>query len=648
MSGNNHHTKFSAAGVLITLGIIFGDIGTSPLYVIKAIIGDHVISKELVYGGMSCVFWTLLIITTFKYVFLALNADNKGEGGIFALYALLRRYKIQWTLIAAMIGCAALIADGFITPPISSSSPIEGLTIIFPNLQTVPIVITILTFLFLIQQFGTNIVGKAFGPIMLIWFTMIGILGFLEILNHPSILQALNPYYGLNLVMNYPGGFWLLGAVFLCTTGGEALYSDLGHCGKQNIRVSWYYVIVCLLLNYLGQSALVMTYEGSVVPADVRPFYALMPEWFLIYGIAIATVATIIASQALISGCFSLVNEAMKLRLWINLKVNYPTVSKGQIYIPAINWLLFAGCLAVILIFRESENMEAAYGLAITVNMLMTTSLLTLLLILRKKPPMAVYSMAFIFVIIEGAFFISNLKKFFHGGWFAVLIGVILFIGIYSLYRARKIRERHIQMVKLDDYVPILMELSEDKTVAKEATNLVYMAVSSSIKKIDSSIMYSIFKKTPKRADVYWFVHVDISDEPYEKNYTVKTIVPQKMFFVNLTFGFKVEHKVNLMFSRIVEDMVKNGEVDEISRYPSLRNHNMPADFKFIMVNSKVSADDEISYGNQLVLKIFGFLKSLSLPNHVDFGLEMSNVEVETVPINVAPPKNIRLERKEA
>jgi KUP system potassium uptake protein len=647
MSGNHNHSKFSAAGVLITLGIIFGDIGTSPLYVIKAIIGEHVISKELVYGGMSCVFWTLMITTTFKYVYLALNADNKGEGGIFALYALLRRYKIQWTLIAAMIGCAALIADGFITPPISISSAIEGLTIIFPNLQTVPIVIAILTFLFLIQQFGTNIVGKAFGPIMFIWFTMIGVLGFIEILNHPSILQALNPYYAFNLLANYPSGFWLLGAVFLCTTGGEAMYSDLGHCGKQNIRVSWSYVIICLLLNYFGQSAFVMTYEGSVVPEAIRPFYGLMPEWFLIYGIAIATVSAVIASQALITGCFTLVNEAMKLRLWINLKVNYPTVSKGQIYIPAINWFLFSGCLAVVLIFQKSANMEAAYGLAITIDMLITTSLLSLLLILRKKPPIAIYSMAALFVFIEGAFFISNLKKFTHGGWFTTLIGLILFIGIYCLYRARKIRDRHIQMVKLDEYVPILMDLSEDETVPREATNLVYMAVSPNIKRIDSNIMYSIFKKTPKRADVYWFVHVDISDEPYEKNYTVKTIVPKKMFFVNLTFGFKVEHKVNLMFSRIVEDMVKNGEVDQISRYPSLRNHNMAADFKFIMVNSKVSADDEISYGNQLVLKIFGFLKSLSLPNHVDFGLEMSNVEVETVPINVAPPKNIRLERKE-
>jgi KUP system potassium uptake protein len=651
--GNNprgqHGVPLSAAGVLITLGIIFGDIGTSPIYVMNAIMSGHDISKDLVYGGLSCVFWTLMLITTFKYVYLALNADNKGEGGIFALYALVRRYKVTWTVFPAIIGCASLVADGFITPPISISSAVEGLRLINPKIdahEVQIIVIVILAGLFIFQQFGTKVVGGIFGPVMLIWFTMIGVLGINQIMEYPDVIHALNPMYAVKLLTQYPGGFWLLGAVFLCTTGGEALYSDLGHCGKSNIRVSWGFVIVMLLLCYFGQAAhLIREYDGKHWPDGVSTFYSIMPKWFLPIGISIATLATIIASQALITGCFTLVNEAIKLRLWANLKVIYPTAHQGQIYIPAINWFLFAGCIAVVLIFKESANMEAAYGLAITINMLMTTMLLTYWMYVQRKPAIVVWGIPLILVTIESVFFVSNLLKFTHGGWFTFAISVVLFLGMWVFYQARKLRKKHTEFVAIKDYIEPLKDLMKDETIPKEANNLVFLSMANDKSHIDSNIIYSIFRKRPKRADIYWFVHVDITNEPYGATYSVDTVIPRRCFFIRLSFGFKVEHKVNLMFNKIVEEMVANGEVDELSHYPSLRKYNMPADFKFILLNSRVAIDDALTPYDQFIIKGYRFIKKISLSTAEDFGLELTNVEEEMVPITVAPSTKIELKR---
>jgi len=638
--------QLTAAGVIITLGIIYGDIGTSPIYVLNAIVSGHVITPELLYGGLSCVFWTLILVTTVKYVFLALDADNRGEGGIFALYALIRRYKVQWTIIPAIIGCASLIADGFITPPISISSAIEGLRILNPTIPIEPIVIAILIGLFIFQQFGTRIVGGIFGPVMLIWFTMIGVFGVIEIAKYPEVIHALNPYYAINLLVRYPGGFWLLGAVFLCTTGAEAMYSDLGHCGKQNIRISWSYVIVMLMLSYFGQSAhLLRVFNGQHWSDTQSTFYSMMPEWFLPIGITIASLATIIASQALISGCFTLVNEAMKLRLWPNLRVIYPTTHQGQMYVPWINWFLCAGCIAVVLIFKESANMEAAYGLAITINMLMTTLLLTYLMQVHRRPFFVTWGIPAVFLTIETAFFISNLRKFEHGGWFTFSIAVVLFLGMWVFYQARLLRKKHIEFVEIKDYIGALKDLTRDETIAKEANNLVFLCMANDKSHIDSNIIYSIFRKRPKRADIYWFVHVDIANEPYGASYAVDTIVPRRVFFVRLSFGFKVDHKVNLMFNKIVEEMVKNGEVDELSHYPSLRKYNMPADFKFILLNSRVAIDDALTPWEQFVVKGYRFIKSISLSAAEDFGLELTNVEEETVPIRIAPSSKIDLQR---
>ncbi len=643
-AGKNIH-KLSAAGVLVTLGIIFGDIGTSPIYVLSAVVGDHTISRELVLGGLSCVFWTLFIVTTFKYVYLALNNDNRGEGGIFALYAIHRRFKVKWAIIPALIGCAALIADGFITPPISISSAIEGLKLLNPNIDSVvPYVIIAMTVLFVIQQFGTNVVGRAFGPIMGVWFVMIGLLGALQVIQNPDVLNALNPYWAIHLLTNYEGGFWLLGGVFLCTTGAEAMYSDLGHCGKHNIRFSWTFVLVMLLLNYAGQSSYLLTQDGHTLD-EHSPFYMIMPEWFLPVGIIIATLATLIASQAIITGCFTLVNEAMKLKLWTNFKVIYPSTVRGQIYIPAINWFLFVGCIAVVLLFREAKNMEAAYGLAITFDMIMTTILLASLMRLQKRNIILIGLFAVVILAIEGSFLISNLNKFTHGGWFTVSLAVAIFFGLWIFYEARKLRAKHTEFVEINKYLPAIQDLMADETLPKESTHLVYMSMVNDKNHIDSNIIYSIFRKRPKRADVYWFVHVDIANDPYLASYSVDTIIPKKMFFVRLRFGFKVEHKVNVMFRQIVEEKVQTGEVDIVSNYPSLRKHGMYADFKFILLNSRVASDNKLTPWEQIVVKGYRFIKSLSLPTHEDFGLELTNVEYEMVPISVRDAIEIKLER---
>lgn len=647
MEGTKDQSKYqlTVAGVLVSLGIIYGDIGTSPLYVFRSIVGSSVISEDLVLGGASCVFWTLTLITSTKYIYLALNADNKGEGGIFALYALVRKFKAGWVIFPAIIGCAAIIADGFITPAFSISAAVEGLTIDYPQIPTTPIVITILVLIFVFQQFGTSVVGKTFGPIMFLWFLFIGFFGAVQLYLNPSVLRAINPMYAWDLLTAYPGGFWLLGAVFLCTTGAEALYSDLGHTGKSNIRMGWVFVKLCLLLNYFGQAAWLLSQNGQHLNGRI-PFYSIIPESILIVGIVIATAAAIIASQALISGTFTLVNEAMKLKLWPSTRVRYPSQMKGQVYIPAINWMLLAGTILVVLRFGRSQNMEGAYGLAITFDMLMTTTLLVYYFTTVKKSRFRSSVLAIIFFTLEGMFLISNLDKFQHGGSFTFVTAFVFFLLMFILLKARKLRDRHTEFVDLKHYIPLIQDLQADVTIPKEATNLVFMAVADSKRYIDSNIIYSVFKKRPKRADVYWFIHVDTVDNPYTSKYSVDTIVPRKCFFVRMKLGFKADHRVNLLFARVLHDMAENAEIDLVSHYDSLRKHSMPSDFKFIILHSLASVDSEISTFDNLIIQGYRFIKKYSLSTEEMYGLELANVEVEKVPIMVGPVAKVKIKRE--
>lgn len=644
MEPQNKHHQLSAAGVLVALGIIYGDIGTSPIYTMKFIVGNRPITEDLILGGLSCIFWTLTLITSIKYIYLALNADNKGEGGIFALYALVRRYKAAWVIYPAIIGCCTLVADGFITPAISVSSAVEGLRLIYPDIPTTTIVIGILLGLFVFQQFGTNVVGRTFGPVMLLWFTMLAVLGINMLTKNPEVLKALNPVYAYHLIHDYPGGFMLLGAVFLCTTGAEALYSDLGHCGKSNVRISWSVVKICLLLNYFGQGAWLLTQEGNVL-GDHIPFYSIMPKDFLIFGIVLATMATIIASQALISGTFSLINEAMKLKLWPASRIRYPSELMGQMYIPAMNWILMSGSILVVWIFKESSAMEGAYGLAITVNMLMTTSLLVFYFTTAKKSTYRSVLLAGVFFTLEGMFLVSNLHKFEHGGWFTFLIAFILFGFMYILLKARQLRNRHTEFVDIRHYEGMLKDLQADNSIPKEATNLVFLSVADGRRYIDSNIIYSIFKKRPKRADVYWFLHVETDDNPFTCKYRVDEIVPKRVFFINIRLGFKTPHRVNALFNKIIHEMADAGEIDLTSPYPSLHQYSMMADFKFISIHSWASADSEISTFERFIITGYRWIKKISLSTEEMYGLEAANIEVERVPILVGPLAKVKIKR---
>jgi KUP system potassium uptake protein len=646
-SNDKHLPPLTAAGVLISLGIIYGDIGTSPIYTFRFIVGEHVITEDLIFGGLSCVFWTLTLITTIKYVYFALNADNRGEGGIFALYALVRRYKAKWVIYPAVIGCATLISDGFITPAISVTSAVEGLRLLHPvSLNTIiSIVIVILVGLFIFQQFGSGVVGKTFGPVMLVWFLYIAVIGAIQLVQNLEVLKALNPVYAFNLLVKYPGGFWILGAVFLCTTGAEAMYSDLGHVGKANIRVSWVFVKIALLISYFGQGAWLLEHRGSTLNGKI-PFFEIMPGGFLIFGIILATFATIIASQALISGTFTLVNEAMKLKLWPATRVRYPSQLKGQIYVPAINWILMVGCILVVLIFKESRRMEGAYGLAITFDMLMTSSLLVFYFGVSRKSTVRAIGMGLLFFAIEGAFLISNLSKFSHGGWFTFVIASFFFLMMFILLRARRLREMHTEFVDLKHYVGMIQDLQVDSTIPKEATNLVYLAVADSKRYIDSNIIYSIFKKRPKRADIYWFLHVDTVDSPFTSKYSVDTIIPKKCFFIRMRLGFKTDHRVNLLFNKIIHEMADSGEIDLVSPYPSLHKYSMMGDFKFVIIHSWASSDSEISSFDRLIIQGYRLLKQHSLSTEELYGIEAANLEIEKVPIQVGPVAKVKIKRE--
>lgn len=637
VSNTKNLHKLSAAGLLLSLGIIYGDIGTSPLYVFKAIVGDRIITTDLILGGLSCIFWTLTLQTTIKYVIITLRADNKGEGGILSLFSLVKK-KAKWLVIPAMIGGSSLLADGMITPPITVSAAIEGLRVIpgYENIPTVPIVLVIISILFLVQQFGTSIIGKAFGPIMSIWFTMMAVLGSVYLLQFPEILKAVNPYYAFEILSSNPNALLILGAVFLCTTGAEALYSDLGHCGRSNIRISWIFVKTCLLLNYFGQGVWLWQHQGGVLGKLDNPFYSIMPDWFRVFGICIATAAAVIASQAMISGSFTLISEAVRLNLWPKVRINYPSNQKGQLYVPSINILLWVGCIVVVLIFRESANMEGAYGLAINLTFLMTTILVAAFLKRKKFPTYIVAIFLSVYGLIELSFLVANMAKFLHGGWFTLLLASVLLSVMWAWSSARKIKNRFVKFVEIDSYYPILKELSEDESVPKYASQLVYLTSANFNSEIESKIMYSILQKQPKRADVYWLVHVDVTDEPFTREFKVDFLIPNKLIRIDFKLGFRVEQQINVFFRKVVEELVKNGEVDITSKYTSLNKHRIVGDFRFIVLEKVLSKSNVLSFIERFTMDYYFILKKFSLSEERGFGLDISFVTIERVPLIVS------------
>ena len=638
----NHH-KVGIVGLLVTLGIVFGDIGTSPLYVMKAILHTgETIDENTILGALSCIIWTLTLQTTIKYVCVALRADNKGEGGIFALYALLRRLKSKWIYILAIIGASTLLADGIITPAITVTTAVEGLESISPDLPVIPITLAIITIIFFVQRFGTESIGKSFGVFMLLWFLLLGVVGVFSITSYPLILKAVNPYYAVMLLVKSPQWFLILGAVFLCTTGAEALYSDLGHCGRKNIAVSWAFVKTMLILNYLGQGAWVLNHVDTAL--YVNPFFSIMPRGMLFFAIIMATGAAIVASQALISGTFSILSEAMNLHFWPRMRIKHPTQVKGQIYIPTINLAMYIGVVLIILLFRDSSHMEAAYGLAITITMLMTTLLLGFYL--HSKGVAWGFTLLFmgIYCTLEAIFLVANLSKFLAGGWCTMLIGGIIFLMMYVWYRAIKIRGNYISSKPLVDYYQIISDIKADESIPKYASNLVYINHAEKEGTVDDKLLYSIINKQPKRADHYWLVNMVFVDTPDTLEYSCETLIPNTLYSITMYIGFRIEPRVSLYLRQVVEDLVDSKKVDLTSTYASLRKNGIPGDFRFVIIHRVYYPE---SFGNRqqnLLMSIYAIISKIGVGEPKALGLDTSMVVVERVPL-IINQRNRRIRR---
>ena len=631
-SGLSTHKKLTAMGLLIAIGIVFGDIGTSPLYVMRTILrANPHFDANYILGAVSCIIWTLTLQTTLKYVIVALRADNKGEGGVLALFTLIRKRGYHWLFIVAILGASTLIADGVITPAITVTSAIEGLHGLSTDIPIVPIVLFIISTVFFIQRFGTGSIGTYFGPFMLVWFLLLGILGMIHVVDYPYIIKAFNPYYAIKLLASSPEWFLILGAVFLCTTGAEALYSDLGHCGRRNITISWIFVKVMLILNYMGQGAYIVSHSASM-HTGINPFYAIMPNWLLIPGIIMATGAAIIASQALISGCFTIFSEAVHLNFWPTMKFKYPSVDKGQIYIPRINNLLYILCIITVLLFQTSAHMEAAYGLSITITMLTTTVMLAVYLKQRFTPHWLVIAFLLVYLLIEGFFFLANLTKFAHGGWFTIMLALIAGSTMYIWYRASNIRRKYLKFKKLSDYYDIIRDLKADETIPKYATNLVYIRQSDSDDMVEDKLIYSIINKQPKRADHYFLVHFSNDDAPDTLNYTCHELIEQTLYAINIRVGYRVNPLMTLYLRQIVEDLIAQHRFDIRSCYPSLRKHNIAGDFRFIVLHRIYYASTVVSASDNFMLHLFGFIRHIGIDDEQALGLDTSNVTVERVP----------------
>lgn len=633
--GNIQH-KLGFAGLLITLGIVFGDIGTSPLYVMKAIIHTgEALDENYVLGALSCIIWTLTLQTTVKYVLVALRADNNGEGGILALYALLRRHRRRWIYIIAIIGASTLLADGIITPAITVTTAIEGLESISPHLPVIPITLTIITIIFFVQRFGTENIGRSFGIFMLLWFLLLGIAGAISLTSYPQVFKAFNPYYAIRLLVESPHWFLILGAVFLCTTGAEALYSDLGHCGRRNITVSWIFVKVMLILNYLGQGAWVLHHPESA-EGTVNPFYSIMPQEILLFSIAMATGAAIVASQALISGSFSILSEAMNLNFWPRMRIKHPTNVKGQSFIPMVNLVMYIGVIFTILLFRDSTHMEAAYGLAITITMLMTTLLLGFYLHMHNIP--RILSILFVggYCVIEGIFLAANLSKFMVGGWFTLLIGGLLCFIMFVWVSADKIRRKHMSSKRLSEYYNIISDIKADESISKYASNLVYVNHADKEGCVDDKLLYSIINKQPKRADHYWLINLEFVDTPDTLEYNCSTLIKETLFSITMRIGFRIEPRVSLYLRQVVDDLVANGEVELTSSYPSLHKNGIPGDFRFIIIHRIYYPEDSRNRRQNLLMSLYALIRKIGIGEPSALGLDTSVVVVERVPLIIA------------
>ena len=630
--------KLTMLGVLVSMGIVFGDIGTSPLYVMKAIVNvrreaGYLPFDEYIEGALSCIIWTLTLQTTLKYVIIALRVDNKGEGGILSLYSLVKTVKKNWHYIIAIIGASALVADSVITPSLTVMSAVEGLKIYNQHTPVVLYTCIILFVIFFVQQFGTSKIGKFFGPVMIIWFLVLGGFGAMHIADNISILKSFNPIYAYKLITQSPSAIVIMGAVFLCTTGAEAMYSDLGHCGKKNIQVSWVFVKIMLILNYLGQGAWILDHYKEVRYHGINPFFGIMPDFLIYPAVILATLAAVIASQAVITGAFTMFSEAMSITFWPNQQINYPSGVKGQMYIPRINWGLMALCFIVVLFFQSSSRMEAAYGLTITITMLMTTIFLIFWLKKIKVNPILVFLFGFVYLCIEIGFFYTNIIKFFDGGWITMVLGVFMMLCMYAWYNGRQIKAKFMKYVKFEKYVPIIKDMKLDETIPKYATNLAFLSRAKRPDELEAKIIYSIIRKQPKRADHYFILSIINQEDPYTFKYYVDEIMPGTIFKINFLLGFKIERRIDDYFDQVLKDLMDEGTIPNRSAYPSLRQHNIPPDLKYVIIDNIHINNYLLTFKEKIILNIYHFVKYIGSNDFKAWGVAPHNVIVESTPL---------------
>lgn len=660
---NNKAKRMSAAGLLIAIGIVYGDIGTSPLYVMKSIVegngGIGNVNRDFIIGSISLVLWTVTLLTTLQTVIIALKATNHGEGGIFALYTLVRK-RAKWLVLPALIGGAAILADGTLTPAVTVTTAIEGLkglnfggnVPVSTQNMVIAITVVILLVLFSIQKMGTSIIGKAFGPIMFLWFTFLGVMGVMNMVGDWSILQAINPIYAIRLLVSpyNKAGIFILGSIFLATTGAEALYSDVGHVGKSNIIGSWPFVFVCLSLNYFGQGVWILN-NPTYRPADggvLNPFFEMIPANIRLFAIILATIAAVIASQALITGSFTLVAEASGLKFLPRMNINYPSNEKGQIYISSINKGICVATIAIVLYFQTSAHMEAAYGLSITISMLMTTILLYEWLAMKKVNTVWNWIFLIFFGVLDIMFMISSLTKFTHGGYVSLFIAGAIGFVMYVWYYGNKVRDKREARnayVRLDEYTDMLTNLSHDENYPTYATNLVYMANVKYNKFIKREILYSILDKRPKRAKAYWFVTVNVTNEPFTAEYAVNTYGTKNVINIQLYLGFKKQTSVNVYIRQIVHDLIADGTIEaQPQEYTTTPGRDV-GDFAFVIVQDVISPQTQLVGYEKWLVEARVRLQNLSSNPASWFGLEYADTIIERVPLILGRPNPSYIKR---
>ena len=660
-----HSIPISLAAMLVTLGVVYGDIGTSPMYVTKALLagqgGIMQVTEEFILGALSLVIWTVTLLTTVKYVLVSLKAGNQGEGGIFALYSIVRKYG-KWLIIPAMLGGSALLADGILTPAVTITTAVEGLRTIpamrdiIGNGQTNVVIITliIISLLFAVQKAGTSKIGRAFGPVMTFWFLFLGGSGLVYVLGNPGILLAFNPLRGLAFLFspNNHAGIMILGSCFLATTGAEALYSDMGHVGRGNIYATWPFVKTCLLLSYLGQGAWLLANAGNPALAsipDLNPFFQMLGEGMRPFAVGLSTCAAIIASQALVTGAFSLVSEASRLDLMPHMQVFYPAETKGQLYIPMVNNVMWIGCIAVVLLFRSSAHMEAAYGLAITITMICTSILLFFFLHNVRKKPIPAWIFVIFFVSLEGFFFGSSLTKFFHGGYFTILMAALIMGIMVSWYNGSSVERRQATLLPIRNYLDQLDRLRKDETYELMSDNLVYLTNETNTDYLDRDILYSILDKHPKRARAYWFLNVEVTEDPYTFSYSVESFGTDFVFRVHLFLGYKINQRVNAYLRQVVSDLSASGELPAQTHAYSVYSKPSPiGSFRFCMLRKTLAPESDVSARERSAISLKYALRRVAGSPARWFGLESSSVFYEYVPLFMKFKDVDRMERIEA